>query len=309
MRGSGAAKNSPLARARADLTIETAAGAVHVVHWPGAGGPTVFLHGLGGAAADWSDVVDRLPDADCYALDLPGFGESPPPAHGRYGLADHAASVAAVIGLLDVGPVRLVGNSLGGAVALRLAASRPDLVGSLALLCPALPDLRVRRTVAELLVVLLPFVGPAVLHRLSHGDPAKLAERIVATCYGNPAGVVPSRREAEAELIMRRAALPHADTVYRASLRGLVASNLARGAEAPWRLAARIGVPVLVVYGGRDRLVDSRMAARAQAAFPDVRVVVLERSGHLPHLECAGEVASLLSADPGEGNQGHPWDR
>jgi pimeloyl-ACP methyl ester carboxylesterase len=257
--------------------------------------PTVLVHGLGGEAPDWSDVVSRLADVDCYAIDLPGFGSSPPPRDGRYAIAAQAAAVAAVIDSLDVGPVRLVGNSLGGAVAVHVAAARPDVVSELVLLCPALPGRRPSRSVLELLVVLVPVVGPALLRAFSHGDPGRLADRVFASCYADPAGVTAERRQAEIELIRRRAALPHADLVYRRSLGSLVASNLQRGGSAPWRLAGRIGVPVLVVYGGGDRLVSARSAPRAQQAFRDVRVVVLERGGHLPHLEHPGDVARLLA--------------
>jgi pimeloyl-ACP methyl ester carboxylesterase len=294
-------------RAREDRVVATATGVVRVCHWPGVGSPTVFVHGLGGEAPDWTEVVERLGDLDCYAVDLPGFGASPPPrigwrdrrrgrkAHHRLGIADQSLVVAAAIEQLGVGPVRLVGNSLGGAIAVQLAATRPDLVSSLALLCPALPDFRIRRSVAELLVVLLPVVGPALGHVVAHGDPGRLADRIFATCYGDPAAIPAERRQAEIELIARRAALPHSDTVYRESLRGLVASNLMRGPAAPWRQAARIGVPVLVIYGGRDRLVDARVATRARRSFPDVTVVVLADCGHLPHLEMPDVTAELLT--------------
>jgi pimeloyl-ACP methyl ester carboxylesterase len=280
-------------RGRHDLWV----GDVHVSHWPGsAGRPTVFLHGLGGEASDWSDVVSRLPEVDCFAIDLPGFGQSPPAR--RFGIADQAAAVVAVIEGLDAGAraVRLVGNSLGGSVAVQVAATRPDLVSELALLCPALPGRRLSRSVLELLVVALPVVGPAVIRGFAHGDPGRLADRIFATCYGDPASVTPERRQAEIDLIARRAAQPHGNLVYTRSLRGLVASNLRRGASAPWRLASRIGVPVLVVYGGRDRLVSARSAATARRAFRDVQVVVLERGGHLPHLEHPDEIAGLLRA-------------
>jgi pimeloyl-ACP methyl ester carboxylesterase len=280
-------------RERRELTI--GAGSVHVYRWPGAGPPTVFVHGLGGEAADWTDVVSLLPGSDCYAIDLPGFGSSPPPRDGRYAIAAQAATVAAVIDGLDVGPVRLVGNSLGGAVAVRVAATRPEVVSALALLCPALPGRRPSRSVLELLVVLVPVVGPALLRAFSQGDPGRMADRVFASCYADPAAVTTERRQAEIELIMRRAAQPHADLVYRRSLRSLVASNLQRGMSAPWRLAGRIGVPVLVVYGGCDRLVSAKAAARARTAFRDVRVVVLERGGHLPHLEHPDDVARLLA--------------
>lgn len=280
-------------RERRDLTVL----GIHVRHWPGPGAPTVFVHGLGGEATDWSDVVTLLPDVDCYAVDLPGFGSSPPPRSFR--IADQAARVAAVVEALEVGPVRLVGNSLGGAIAVQLAASRPELIAALALLCPALPGRRPSRSVLELLVVLVPVVGPVLLRSFSRGDPERLAQRIFATCYGDPASVSPARRRAEVDLIKRRAGLAYSDQVYRATLRELVASNLLRGESAPWQVATRVGVPVLVIYGRRDRLVSARSAGRAWRAFRDARVVVLERGGHLPHLEHPVEVARLLGSRPG----------
>jgi pimeloyl-ACP methyl ester carboxylesterase len=65
-----------------------------------------------------------------------------------------------------------------------------------------------------------------------------------------------------------------------------------------WRDAARVTAPSLVIFGGRDRLVDPRLAGRAARAFADSRVVVLPRTGHLAHMEhpnvVAGEIGALL---------------
>lgn len=102
----------------------------------------LFVHGLGGSAANWTALMARLGgDLDGEAVDLPGFGESAPPADGDLGLSGHVRAVTGYLEASGRGPVHLFGNSLGGAVAVRLAALRPDLVRSLTLVSPALPEL------------------------------------------------------------------------------------------------------------------------------------------------------------------------
>ena len=111
--------------------------------------PALFVHGLGGSATNWTDLMDllRKPPADrpdepaiaCEAVDLPGFGFSPVPASGDYSIDAMAAAVGDLIDARGHWPVHLVGNSLGGAVCVRLAARRPDLVRTLTLISPALP--------------------------------------------------------------------------------------------------------------------------------------------------------------------------
>ena len=108
--------------------------------------PALFVHGLGGASTNWTDLMGLLRhQLDGRALDLPGFGQSPPPASGSYRVGAHAKAVVELLERQDRGPVHLFGNSLGGAVSIRVASRRPDLVRTLTLVSPALPDLRPRR--------------------------------------------------------------------------------------------------------------------------------------------------------------------
>src|SRR5262249_991595 len=102
----------------------------------------IFVHGLAGSASNWTDLMGLLSDDfGGEALDLPGFGYSPPPPKRDYSIDAHTQSVVRLIEKRDRGPVHLFGNSLGGAIATRLAGTRPDLVRSLTLISPALPDL------------------------------------------------------------------------------------------------------------------------------------------------------------------------
>ena len=92
--------------------------------------PAVYVHGLGGSSQNFTDVAGLLADRfDAQAVDLPGFGYSDPSP--RYSIASFAATVIGYLEHAGRGPVHLVGNSLGGSIAVRVAALRPDLIRTL----------------------------------------------------------------------------------------------------------------------------------------------------------------------------------
>src|SRR5207248_3924390 len=133
--------------------------------------------GLGGSSTNWTDLMGELrlpgpgeppgPALAGTAIDLPGFGFSPPPPRSRYALSDHATVVIGLISRLGTGPVHLIGNSMGGAICTRVAARRPDLVRSLILVSPALPDLLPSWLPLRLVVGTSPGIGPLAIRRLS----------------------------------------------------------------------------------------------------------------------------------------------
>src|ERR1700727_2069766 len=95
------------------------------------GEPALCVHGLAGSSRNWTDLIDLLrPRLACAALDLPGFGDSPPRPDHRYSIAALAQTVEALIEK-QANQVHLIASSLGGAVAVKLAAGRPDLVKTL----------------------------------------------------------------------------------------------------------------------------------------------------------------------------------
>ena len=258
--------------------------------------PAVFVHGLGGAATNWTDLMGQLRDQlDGYAPDLPGFGWSDPPADRDYAPAGHAR---AIVGLIEshvaAGPVHLFGNSLGGAVAVRVAALRPDLVRSLVLVSPALPAYRVRRSNAHLPALATPWIGEKLARRLGRVSVERRVRAALALCYADPSVVPPSRlAEAVAEA-RRRSALGHDGEAVLRSLQGVLRTYLERGEYSPWQLATRVRAPTLLVYGLLDRLVDPRTAARAMRTFPDARLVELPRSGHVAQMEHPALVAHVV---------------
>jgi pimeloyl-ACP methyl ester carboxylesterase len=256
----------------------------------------LFVHGLGGESLDWIDVAVPLKDRfDCVALDLPGFAHSALPRDRDLSLDGLARAVADVARTMNA-PVHLVGNSLGGTIVVRVAAEHPELVASLTLVAPALPDLRPRLGSIQLLIALLPVVGPALVRASIQADPEWMARRIYALCYGKPKAIPPQRHAAELATLRQRASLPYSAEVYREALRATVLSYVARGPRGMWQQAAAVGVPTLFISGGRDRLVAQRVTARARTTFRDVEMVLLPEAGHVAHLEDPKAVAAAVSA-------------
>jgi pimeloyl-ACP methyl ester carboxylesterase len=288
-----------------------------IPHWPGefvgevfvravppAGGePALCVHGLAGSARNWTDLMAELsPRLDCAAVDLPGYGESPPPPDGKYSISAQARTVAALIGRHGRGPVHLIGNSLGGAVCTRLAARRPDLIRSLTLISPALPDLQPRLDLVRFPLMSIPRVGAWALTKVKTISPERRVYNVLATCYYDASTVPKERFDAEVADLTCRDALPYADDVLIGSVRSLTAESLRAGPRSPWREAARITAPTLVIYGSNDRLVSPRMAGHAARTIRDSRVVVLPRTGHVAMMEhpalVAAEMAVLLGGIP-----------
>lgn len=264
-----------------------------VRHAPGdsPGLPTaVFVHGLGGSSLNWTDLMHALqPQVDGWAVDLGGFGYSPPPRDGDMTPAGHARSVVDLIAhLSDIGhgaPVHLFGNSMGGAIALQLAARRPDLVRSLTLISPALPSLTLTRGNVHLPVIAVPGVGERLVPKFMELDASARVRGTIEATYADPSRVSPERMEEAVAEVSERDRLPYASDAFLRSLRGLLRSYTDLGPNRPWKLAQRVTCPTLVIYGRKDPLVDSRTAHRVTKHFPNAHVVVLPDSGHVSQME------------------------
>jgi pimeloyl-ACP methyl ester carboxylesterase len=273
--------------------------------------PALFVHGLGGSSTNWTDLMDLLrrpapagpyagPALACEAIDLPGFGFSPVPADGDYSIDAKARAVIELIEHRRNWPVHLAGNSLGGAVCTRVAARRPDLVRTLTLISPALPDLRPRRIPLRVMAFCAPGVGRWAMRRLGRTTAESRTFGTVQEVYLDPGLMHPARYAEEADEVRRRDSLAYNHEVLIGSARGLVTEYFRPGPRSLWRDAARVTAPTLVLYGSHDRLVSPLMAARAARAFAAARVHVLPRIGHVAMMErpdlVAGEMRELLAS-------------
>jgi pimeloyl-ACP methyl ester carboxylesterase len=254
--------------------------------------PALYVHGLGGSSLNWSALMEQLDGVvDSEAVDLPGFGDSPPPDDGNYSVTAHARAVIRYLDASGRGPVHLFGNSLGGAVSTRVAAVRPDLVRTMTLVSPALPELRVQRTAVPTGLVGLPGVA-ALFTRLTRAWTAEQRVRgVLALCYGDPGRVSPEAFRHAVEELERRLQLPYFWDAMVRSTRGVLNAYTLGGQHGLWRQAERVLAPTLLIYGGRDQLVGFRMAQRAARAFRDSRLVTLPDAGHVAMMEYPETVA------------------
>ncbi len=283
----------------------------HARPWPGreitAGGVTlhvretrgatdrdaVYVHGLSGSGTNWTDLAGLLaPRATGLAVDLPGFGFTRPPAAPDYTPAGHAD---ALLSFLDGRgrPVHLLGNSLGGAIAIMVAARRPELVRSLTLVSPAMPDRRPDpRRVSDPRMLLASLPGPA--GRRAREGLAAMTNReridsVVRLCFGDPTLATEHRLVEAAAELDARSRQPWAHEAFDCTAKAMLRSWW-RG-ESLWAVAARVRVPTLVVWGDRDRLVAPRLAARTARVLGG-RLLMLPSVGHVAQIEAPEAVAA-----------------
>jgi pimeloyl-ACP methyl ester carboxylesterase len=272
--------------------------ALHVRRTPGPeDAMVVFVHGLGGSSTNWTDLAAALaPFAAGVSVDLPGFGFSEPMADFDFSLDSHAEVLGRFVAAQDA-PVHLVGNSMGGAVALLLAARRPELVRTLTLISPAMPDRRLdpRRLSDPLLALAyLPLIGRRARRKLAAQGPRGRAEQVIKLCYADASTFPPHRFDELTEEHAAREKLAWAGPAMARSTFGIFRTWLARGTRSLWSVAPEVAVPALVVWGMQDRVISVRLAERTARLMPRGRLLVLPRTGHVAQMERPTTVARAI---------------
>ncbi|MFD7156041.1 alpha/beta fold hydrolase [Kribbella sp. NPDC059898] len=252
--------------------------------------PALFVHGLGGSSLNWTALGLLLNDTvRGIAPDLPGFGRTP--LSGETGIAEQAEVLIQLLEREYDQPVHVFGNSMGGASSVALAAQRPDLVASLTLVSPALPHPRVSASALWFTVLATPRLGPTVLERTQRLPFDHRFEASLAMVFGNPRALAPEVRAAYEQELRRRDTDPWGRQATVQGARSILRSSLARPRRSLWADAATVQCPVLLIYGGKDRLVDARIRTKAQRTFPNARLLYLPQSGHVAQMEHPDEVA------------------
>lgn len=246
--------------------------------------PALFVHGLGGSSLNWTALGLLLNDTiSGIAPDLPGFGRTP--LSGVTGIAEQAALLVQLLEQEYDQPVHVFGNSMGGAASVALAAQRPDLVASLTLISPALPHPRVSASALWFTALATPRLGPAVLERTQRLPFDQRFEASLAMVFGDPRALAPEVRAAYEQELHRRDTDPWGRQATVEGARSILRSSLARPRRSLWADAATVQCPVLLVYGGKDRLVDARIRTKAHRTFPNAHLLYLPRSGHVAQME------------------------
>ena len=243
----------------------------------------VMIHGVGGWAENWREVMEPIARSGrrAIAVDLPGFGESESPGHVPYFGPKNAYYPKFVLSLLDglgIQQAHLVGNSMGGAVAYMTAVTAPERVRSLTLAASG----GLGTDIAFFLrVATLP--GTITLAKLF--GRARQGREVLRTCFFDPARI-PSTLYDEAE----RYGFRSYPEFVRALRHGVSIRGVKRKLREHWvAQAARYRGPVLVVWGREDAVLPIRHLADSKAVFPQAEVRIVERCGHLPMIERTDE--------------------
>lgn len=251
----------------------------------GDGAPVVLLHGIGRTLRDFDDLHERLAQRyRVHSVDLPGYGGSLPMA-APYTLPELGRFVSRYLDAVGVDrPVHLVGNSLGGAVAMQFAVTEPARVTSLGLVTPAGFGQEV--TIVLRLLALRPF--GRLLLRPSRWSAGR-SERAL---FHDPAFAT-AERIAYALEVARQ---PHAARVMLETARNL---GTFRGVSPQWRedllaRVAKLDLPTLIVWGDRDLILPATHLEAARARLPRARTHLFENCGHMPQIERAEEFHRML---------------
>ncbi len=272
---------------RVSSYIQTSSGLLHWRDYGGSGEVIVLVHGLGGSVANWDAVGPRLADLGrTVALDLPGFGRSPPARDWE--LDTHARAVEAFIA--EFGPsATLVGNSMGGLLSEMVASRAPETVDSLLLVAPAtpprFPDPRIHwPTARRLALQATPVVGRAMSRRfLKRLTPEDLVRLSLAMITHKPGRVPMPLVEEFVRLAAVRKELPWAEKAVPST--GGSISRMFRKPSSFVAMIRDIKAPTLVIHGLGDRIVSPTAVEWLCSLRPDWHFVQMEDTGHVPQLD------------------------
>jgi pimeloyl-ACP methyl ester carboxylesterase len=258
----------------------------------GEGDPLICLPGLGGTKASFMTTVAALAGKRrVIAIDLPGFGDSDKPLRGRY---DALWFAEAVIGLLDsmgIGRADLIGNSMGGRVALEVGLCAPERTGGLVLLSPSMAWLHRDRALDLLLRLPVSRLG------LFQPTPRALIEPIVRRMIpGGASGWV----GAGVDEFLRSYCTRGGRFAFYEAARNIVRDE-PHGDQGFWERLRGLAPQSMFVWGKRDTLVPIAFMRHVERTLPEAKHLELD-CGHVPQLELPARthaaVERFLAAQP-----------
>jgi pimeloyl-ACP methyl ester carboxylesterase len=250
----------------------------------GAGPAILALHGLGATKVSFLPTIAALGGRfRVIAADHPGFGDSEKPIGARYDAAYLADAAVGVLDALELERANIVGNSLGGRVAIEVGLSHPERVERLGLLAPSLAWLR-RSRWQPLVRLARPELG------LVQVTPRRLVEGLVQR-------MIPGSERGWAAVgvdeFLRAYLTPSGRAAFYAAARQIMLEE-ANGKDGFWTRLRELDVPSLFVWGRNDRLVPIAFAHHVSDAAPRARHLELD-CGHVPQLERARETHEALA--------------
>lgn len=255
----------------------------------------ICLHGLGSNKASFFETVPALaPECTVHALDLPGFGSSAKPARAPYTALWFAAAVRGYMDAMAIEQAHLVGNSMGGRIALELAFGEPARVASLSLLAPALAFRR-RRELVPLVRLLRPELA-AIPHPLR---TATVREQFWGL-FAQPERLDPAAADVAVDEFCRAYRSRAARVAFFAAARSIYLDE-PHGEEGLYARLAGLEPPALFIWGAEDRIIPPGFVRHVEQALPRARQVVLADCGHVPQVELPDQTHGLIRDQIGVG--------
>ncbi len=255
----------------------------------GAGPDVMLLHGLGGAKSSFFDTAATL-SRDGYrvhVIDFPGFGGSSKPATAPYSARWFADTVIGTMDQLGIDRAHLIGNSMGGRVALEVGLRSPDRVRGLALLCPAVAF--IRRGYDSIVRLARPEFG-LLPHRFSRG----MVESQFWSMFCDPDSVDPAVADVAVDEFQRIYASAGARFAFLSAARNIYLDKpYGKGGFYP-RLS-ELESPCLFVWGSHDPLIPAAFERHVERWLPSAEQIVLADCGHVPQVERPEQTNELLS--------------
>ena len=249
--------------------------------------PVLLLHGLGATGASMLPLLaDLSADHRVLAPDSPGFGASDAP-RGPYTPAWFAAWVEAFQRATGIRRAVVIGNSLGGRIALEAGLSHPSSVRALVLLTPSPAFRRLRQVV--------PFVRmvPPQLAALPMTTPHRVVVEGLRAMFSDPSRLPDDWYDAFADEMVRVAADRAHRVAFFSCARQIYLED-AYGRHGFWQRLPGLLPPALFLWGDRDRLVPASFARHVADSLPSAGQVVLEDCGHVPQFEHPEETAAMV---------------
>ena len=252
----------------------------------GSGRPLLLIHGLGGSHASWETISAQLEaERELIAVDLPGFGETPPLA-GPPSIAALADALEAFLDEQGLDGVDVVGTSMGARLALELA--RRGRTGATVALDPG--GFWTPRE-AKVFGVSVK-ISVQLVRRLGRLLPLLVGNPVTRTLLLAQFSAAPWRLDAGVVLRELRsyAAVPSFDAAL---------GELANGPRQPGMPAGTARGPIVLGWGRRDLVTLPRQAARAARLYPDAELVWFDRSGHFPQWDMPQDTVRTVLATTG----------
>jgi pimeloyl-ACP methyl ester carboxylesterase len=253
----------------------------------GEGDDVLLLHGLGATKSSFFETAAALsPHYRVHAIDFPGFGASSKPALAPYSARWFAETVVGVMDQLGIEKAHLVGNSMGGRVAIEVGLRQPERVRALALLCPAVAF--IRRAWHPIVRLARPELG-----LLPHRYPRRAVAGQFWSLFFDGDVLDPALADLVVDEFQRIYGSAGARFAFLTAARNIYL-------DAPWgkngfyaRLAD-LEAPALFVWGSHDKLIPAGFKRHVAEWLPTAEQVVLDRCGHVPQIEQHEHTNELL---------------